>query len=106
MLGYVRFDIANLQRFGVKYSGGQRAVHVGLHEHIGEVFQLAGAAVAIVWAGGVSFIVYRFIQRFIGLRIAPSAELGGASLEVNEDMDPVQRLRAKVRAHTAAQTGE
>ena len=68
--------------------------------------QLAGAAVAIVWAGGVSFVIYRLIQRFIGLRIAPSAELGGATLEINDNMDPVQRLRAKVKAHSAAQAAE
>ncbi|MFK7918524.1 MAG: ammonium transporter [Ilumatobacter sp.] len=64
--------------------------------------QLAGAAVAIAWAGGVSFIIYRIIQRFVGLRIAPSEELGGASLEVNENMDPMQRLKAKVKAHSAS----
>jgi len=64
--------------------------------------QLAGAAVAVAWAGSVSFVIYRIIQRFIGLRIAPAEELGGASLEINENMDPVQRLRSRVQAHKAS----
>ena len=66
------------------------------------VIQLVGILVAIAWSGGISFLTFRVIQRFVGLRVSPAEELGGSSMETGQEMDPTQRLRAKVRAHVAA----
>jgi ammonium transporter, Amt family len=66
------------------------------------VIQGGGVLVTITWAFSSSFVVFKLVQRFVGLRISPADELGGQTYEGGEDQDPIQRLRAKVQAHTAA----
>ncbi len=46
--------------------------------------QAAGVGVCIAWAGGVSFPIYWTIRRVIGLRVDPTTELQGATLDNNE----------------------
>ena len=58
--------------------------------------QALGVAVCIAWAAGVSWIAYMAIQRWVGLRVAPTAELGGIDLEGGEGKDPLRRLQARI----------
>jgi len=64
--------------------------------------QLLGVAVCIAWAGSISWVAYKAIQRWVGLRVAPSDELGGMNLEGGSD--PLTRLQARIDARKAGQS--
>ena len=57
--------------------------------------QLMGIVVCVMWAAVVSFIVYKFIQRFVGLRVSPIDEMQGMSIEAGTEADPVTRQRGR-----------
>lgn len=46
------------------------------------LIQSFGIAVAIIWSGLVSYILFKLIEKFIGIRVSQEAETGG--LDINE----------------------
>jgi ammonium transporter, Amt family len=69
------------------------------------VIQGGGILVAIAWSFSSAFVIFKVVQRTVGLRISPTDELRGQDLEGGEDQDPIRRLRAKVQAHVASTQG-
>ncbi len=50
--------------------------------------QAFGVAVCFVWTAGMAWIMFRLIQRFVGLRVSPAREIGGLVDWVDEPTDP------------------
>ena len=46
------------------------------------LIQLFGIAVTIVWSGFISYLLFKLIDKFIGIRVSQEAETGG--LDINQ----------------------
>ena len=44
--------------------------------------QLLGIAVTIVWSGFISYLLFKLIDKLVGIRVSQEAETGG--LDINE----------------------
>ena len=56
------------------------SVKKGIYNQI--LIQLFGIAVTIVWSGFISYLLFKLINKFIGIRVNQEAETGG--LDINQ----------------------